>query len=294
MKILGMYRNGNYNVMLFEDGTKIRKSKAEKFEAEFPECMDIKITNYCDMGCKYCHEASTIEGKHGNILKEKFINTLKPYTELAIGGGNPLSHPDLLEFLRVLKSKKIIANITVNQAHFEASENFINNLVENNLIKGLGISLTNPTDEFIEKVKKYPNAVIHVIAGVVTLEQLEKMSNNGLKILILGYKEFRRGETYYMDNYETIEKNIVELEDNLQQLINKFKVVSFDNLAIKQLAVKNIMSKEEWNEFYMGDDGQFTMYVDMVNRKFAQNSTSNVRYDLLEEITEMFKVIKNN
>ena len=30
MKILGMYRNGNYNVMLFEDGTKIRKSKAEK------------------------------------------------------------------------------------------------------------------------------------------------------------------------------------------------------------------------------------------------------------------------
>ncbi len=294
MKILGMYRNGNYNVMLFEDGTKIRKSKAEKFEAEFPECMDIKITNYCDMGCKYCHEASTIEGKHGNILKEKFINTLKPYTELAIGGGNPLSHPDLLEFLRVLKSKKIIANITVNQAHFEASENFINNLVENNLIKGLGISLTNPTDEFIEKVKKYPNAVIHVIAGVVTLEQLEKMSNNGLKILILGYKEFRRGETYYMDNYETIEKNIVKLEENLQEIINKFKVVSFDNLAIKQLAVKNIMSKEEWDEFYMGDDGQFTMYVDMVNRKFAQNSTSKVRYDLLEEITEMFKVIKNN
>ena len=211
MKILGMYRNGNYNVMLFEDGTKIRKSKAEKLEAEFPECMDIKITNYCDMGCSYCHEASTIDGKHGKILRENFINTLKPYTELAIGGGNPLSHPNLLEFLRVLKSKKIIANITVNQAHFETSENFINNLVENNLIKGLGISLTNPTDEFIEKVKKYPNAVIHVIAGVVTLEQLEKMSNNGLKILILGYKEFRRGETYYMDNYETIEKKYCEI-----------------------------------------------------------------------------------
>lgn len=294
MKILGMYRNGNYNVMLFDDGTKIRKSKAEKFEAEFPECMDIKITNYCDMGCKYCHEASTIEGKHGNILKEKFINTLKPYTELAIGGGNPLSHPDLLEFLRVLKSKKIIANITVNQAHFEASENFINNLVENNLIKGLGISLTNPTDEFIEKVKKYPNAVIHVIAGVVTLEQLEKMSNNGLKILILGYKEFRRGEEYYQEHNEKVNKNIEDLKYELPILIEKFKVVSFDNLAIKQLAVKNIMSKEEWDEFYMGDDGQFTMYVDMVNRKFAQNSTSKVRYDLLDDITKMFKIVKDN
>ena len=294
MKILGMYRNGNYNVMLFDDGTKIRKSKAEKFEADFPECMDVKITNYCDMGCKYCHEASNTEGKHGDILNEKFINTVKPYTELAIGGGNPLSHPKLLEFLRVLKSKKIIANITVNQAHFESSENFINNLVENNLIKGLGISLTNPTDEFIEKVKKYPNAVIHVIAGVVTLSTLAKLYDNNLKILILGYKEFRRGEEYYKNYKNEVSENIQELRSSLPRIINRFKVVSFDNLAIKQLDIKNMMSEDEWNEFYMGDDGQFTMYVDMVNRKFAKNSTSNVRYDLLDDIREMFKIVKNN
>ena len=294
MKLLGAYKNGNYNVVLFDDGTKIRKNNEDKFEADFPECMDIKITDFCDMGCKYCHEASSIKGKHGDILNEEFINTLRPFTELAIGGGNPLSHPDLITFLKKLKEKKIIANMTVNQMHFQLHQNTVNDLIEteNDLIKGLGISLTNPTDEFIEQVKKYPNAVIHVIAGVVTLEQLRKLSDKGLKILILGYKEFRKGEQYYQEYSESVNKNIEELKEALPMLIEKFKVVSFDNLAIRQLEVKNIMSEEDWNEFYMGDDGQFTMYIYMVNRKFARSSTSEKRYDLLPIIYEMFKVVK--
>ncbi len=294
MKILGGYKNGNYNVTIFDDGTKIRENKEDYFEASFPECMDIKITNFCDMGCKYCHENSSVKGEHGEILNAEFIDTLRPFTELAIGGGNPLSHPDLMEFLKKLKEKKIIANMTVNQTHFQLHQNVINDLIEtkNDLIKGLGISLTNPSDEFIEQVKQYPNAVIHVIAGVVTLEQLEKLSNNGLKILILGYKEFRRGEEYYQEYSDTVNKNIEELKEALPMLIEKFKVVSFDNLAIEQLAVKNLMSEEDWNEFYMGDDGQFTMYIDMVNKQFARSSTSRTRYDLLPSIDEMFKVVK--
>ena len=294
MKLLGTYKNGNYNVAIFDDGTKIRKNNEDFFEADFPECMDVKITNFCDMGCKYCHENSSEYGEHGDILNEKFINTLKPYTELAIGGGNPLSHPNLIEFLKILKEKKIIANMTVNQTHFQLCQNTENDVIkkENDLIKGLGISLTNPTSEFIEQVKQYPNAVIHVIAGVVTLEQLEKLANNDLKILILGYKEFRRGEEYYQENSESVNKKITELKEKLPNLISKFKVVSFDNLAIRQLEVKNLMSEEEWNKFYMGDDGQFTMYIDMVNKKFANNSTSIIRYDLLDSIEDMFRVVK--
>ena len=155
MKILGGYKNGNYNVTIFDDGTKIRENKEDYFEADFPECMDIKITNFCDMGCKYCHENSSVKGEHGDILNAEFIDTLRPFTELAIGGGNPLSHPDLMEFLKKLKEKKIIANMTVNQTHFQLHQNVINDLIrtENDLIKGLGISLTNPSDEFIEQVK---------------------------------------------------------------------------------------------------------------------------------------------
>lgn len=289
MKLLGKYKNGNYNVVIFDDGTKVRETKEDKFDAKFPECMDIKITNYCEMNCPYCHEASSKEGKHGDILNVDFINTLKPYTELAIGGGNPLSHPDLLEFLEILKEKNIIANMTVNQKHFEEFEQCINYLVKEKLIKGIGISLINPTDSFIEKVKKYPNAVIHVINGVVKLENLEKMYDKGLKILILGYKQFRRGNEFYSEAVE-MNKNLMKFK--IAEILEHFKVVSFDNLAIDQLEVKDLMTEEEWNNFYMGDDGQFTMYVDMVNKQFARCSVSDKRYKLIDNIEDMFKIVK--
>lgn len=42
----------------------------------------------------------------------------------------------------------------------------------------------------------------------------------------------------------------------------------------------------------MGNDGQFTMYVDLVNQKFAKSSTSEQRFELLPTINEMFSRVK--
>jgi hypothetical protein len=285
------YENGNYTVKLnLENGTKIRETEDDEFISTFPECIDLKITNQCDMGCKYCHEDSTIDGLHGDVLNSEFINTLKPYTELALGGGNVLTHPNLIEFLEVLKSKNIIANITVNQKHFISSKNTIRYLVDNGLIKGLGVSLLTPTDEFVELIKQYPNAVIHVINGIVSIEDLEKLYNKNLKLLILGYKVFRRGKDYYST---TVERNKQVVYDKICDIIKGFKVVSFDNLAIKQIDVRRIFTNQGWNEFYMGDDGQFTMYIDLVKRQFARSSISTQRYNLLDSIEDMFSVVKN-
>ena len=52
MKRIGEYQNGNYTVKIYEDGTKIRENDLDFFESEFPENIDIKITNRCNMGCK--------------------------------------------------------------------------------------------------------------------------------------------------------------------------------------------------------------------------------------------------
>ena len=49
-------------------------------------------------------------------------------------------------------------------------------MLDNKLIHGLGISLRNPDDEFINLVKQYPNAVIHVINGICSPEQFEKLA----------------------------------------------------------------------------------------------------------------------
>ena len=119
MKVLHKYKNGNYDVYLFEDGTKIRHTKDNFYRPDFAENIDIKITNKCTgTNCSYCHEGSSPCGKHGDILNLKFWDTLHQGQEVALGGGNVLEHPDFISLLYKLRDLKVIANITVNQIHF--------------------------------------------------------------------------------------------------------------------------------------------------------------------------------
>lgn len=295
-KVLGEYINGNYKVTILEDGTKIRETldeNATEFIPEYPESMDVKINNRCDRLCLACHEDSKPDGEIGEVMTPKFWDTLKPYTEIACGGGNPLEQPDLVNFLMKLKNLKLIPNVTVNQVHFMKNWSFLKFLCDEKLIYGLGVSLVNPTQDFIDKVKEFPNAVIHIINGIVTREELAKLANNNLKMLILGYKDFRRGHDYLSTASESIKSNQKMLYDYLPQMLKEFKVVSFDNLAIEQLEVKRLLSEEEWNSFYMGDDGKYTMYIDLVKKQFASCSIATERFDLLDDIKPMFDKIRS-
>lgn len=304
MNILGDYINGNYHVRIYSDGTKIRENDLDFFEPEFPESFDIKITNQCDMGCAMCHEDSRLDGKHGDILNLPFIDSIRPYTELAIGGGNPLAHPDLTPFLHLLKTRKLIPNITVNKKHFMKNLSMLQDMTEHGLIYGLGVSYldwTEDSEDFIDAVKQFPNAVIHIINGVISMRGFNSLADHDLKILILGYKDFRRGKENLVHRKEDILKKKSELYDALEEAVKyrQFKAVSFDNLAIRQLDVSRLMTKEEWDEFYMGDDGRegaFTsasMYIDAVEGKFAKNSCRTERYDITDDIVKMFQYLKN-
>lgn len=298
MELLGRYMNGNVRTSIYSDGSKERFTMDDEFKPAFAENMDIKICNRCSAGCSYCHEGSTPDGKLGDIMNEKFIDTLHLYQEVAIGGGNVLEHPDLFQFLHKLKDKKVIVNITLNQIHFEQNLELVKEMVDQRLIYGLGVSLVNPTDEFINKIKEFPNAVIHVINGVVTSKEMLKLADHNLKVLILGYKTLRRGEKYYKNKVESIAANQQWMYNNLPSLLNKFAVLSFDNLAIEQLEIEKRwreFSDEPWDEFYAGDDGTMTYYIDMVERQFAKSSTApfDKRYGLLDNVDDMFKTIQN-
>lgn len=233
MELLGRYINGNTRNYIYSDGTRICETDGDEFKFAYARNMDIKICNRCSMQCKFCHEGSTPDGKLGNIMDEKFIETLHPYQEIALGGGNVFAHPDLIPFLEKLKELKVITNITLNQVHFEQNIELVDMLFEKKLIYGLGVSLVNPTKEFIEKIKKYPNAVIHVINGVLNPKDVYALENNNLNLLILGYKHLRRGNEYYESEMADIESKQHWLYDNLESMLKGFKVVSFDNLALE-------------------------------------------------------------
>lgn len=282
------YQNGNYFVSInLDNGTKIRETinpDATEFVADFPESADVKITNKCSYNCAFCHEGSNINGKHSDALHSHVWNTFRPYTEVALGGGSVTGYPDLVPLLERLKSLHLIPNITVRQEEFMSNLPLIRKLTDEKLIYGLGISLSNPNQEdFIKAVKEFPNAVIHVINGIVSLTELRKLANNNLKILILGYKEVRKGKILLANSAQNtiINNNKEALYAFLPKIITErwFDVVSFDNLSIKQLNPKGrFVSDEDWETIYMGDDGldgeqtSASMYIDLVENEFARNS----------------------
>lgn len=300
------YKNGSYTVIILDDGTKIRYNKSNIYIPNRVESMDIKITNKCNLLCPMCHENSLPDGDHGKILNNPIIASIPPYTEIAIGGGNPLCHPDLIDFLKECKSRKLICNITVNKIHFVQNIEFIKYLYYNKLVSGIGVSVFDINNIEIEMIKEI-EAVCHVIIGVTPLTVLKKLADNDIKILVLGYKDFRRGENYYIKNEDKINIAIAAWRGFIITTIKEksYSVISFDNLAIKQLNLKNFLTKTEWDAFFMGDDGidgefsSASMYIDLVQEKFCKNSCAPIseRFDCKDfnnEASKMYNFLLKN
>lgn len=295
MKELISYENGNTTVTILEDGTKIREYKSTPYILH-PESIDVKITNYCDMGCKYCHESSTTAGKHGDVdnLLE-VLSELPRGVELAIGGGNPLSHPRLIELLEKLKNKGFISNITVNQGHLKRYQDLLKLLIKEDLFKGIGISVTNNNFKYVEPLVKLSNNIVyHLIAGINNVYDIDKLieiSGEHTKVLLLGYKTFGFGKAYYSPE---VLNNLKQWYRFLPSVIGRC-TLSFDNLAIDQLKVRRLFTKEGWDRFYMGDDFCFTMYIDAVNQDYAPTSRSSNRISCSDmSLLEYFKKHKNS
>ena len=287
---LNTYTNGNHTVTIYSDGTKIKETldpMADHFTYEFPENFDIKVTDQCDVGCRYCHENSTVNGKHGDLRAlEPMIATLHSGTECAIGGGNALAHPDLVWFLERLKEQGVIANITINQRHLKPYKDLICKIVGDGLVHGIGISLTDSSNkedfDFIDTLGD--NVVIHTIAGILSAKDLPALC--GRKVLILGYKDLRRGHAMLEKHRDEITANINWLKFMMMRSVLPFRVMSFDCLGIEQLDPKTALniSDKDLNTLFQGSDTDVkdaegnitcaTMYIDVPNMQVARMSTA--------------------
>lgn len=286
------YKNGNMIVTINDEtGTRECFTRDDEFKPEFPLNIDVMISQKCNYGCPQCYAGCTSNGKHADLFGFEFINSLHPYTELALNINSEVP-PRFEEFLQFIKEKKIITNVTVNQRFLEQHSDYIDKLYEDKLIYGLGVSLSNATPEFVQLIKKYPKAVIHTINGILTESDVEVLKDNDLKILILGYKMKNRGSEYYNSkDHKKIIDNQKWLYDNLEDIMGHFNVLSLDCLGIEQLEPKRFIPAEQYELLYQGRDGSITYAIDMVNGTFASSSTSEVEYPILDSVEEMFKVV---
>ena len=249
--LIGYYTNGNTIVEIHKDGTKIRYVPDDAPALPvYPESIDMKISNRCDIGCPICHEQSVNNGKLGD-LSSKLVDSLRPYTEVAIGGGDPFSHPDLPEFLVKLKKQNVIANITVHWKSFARNLELIQSLSDDELIHGIGISVNEVIpSKLIDKICLFPNAVVHSVLGVANASAIAQTAKRNLNILFLGYKTYGRGIKYRTKNSVDIQNKIEFVSNHIEELTEWYKAVCFDNLAVEQLELRHKIQPETFDKIY--------------------------------------------
>lgn len=287
-EILKEYKNGNSQVILYKDGTKIKCTKEDTFKPEFPESIDLKITNQCDLECGFCYENSKPNGKHFN--KDKILNVLKELpdgVEIAVGGGNPLSVPDLKQFLMALKMMGFIPNITINIKHI--NRKLVQELISEKLVYAIGVSVNSLNDFSCYKDQLFDlhkngsvQIVMHVILNIFETGLINILRDTipNIKVLVLGEKP---------NSYLYKKDNAWEVKENLNKIS-----MSFDNLAIEQLNLLDRMSKIEREIYFMGADGAFSMFVDGVDETYSVSSLEKENRISINDISlkQYFKSLK--
>lgn len=303
----GRYLNGNYLVKISSYGSSffgIEKRAlrvGEELRSEFPDSIDLKISNRCSHGCPFCHESSTKEGKVLNLKKTKEILSQLPTKpiEIAVGGGNVLECLDETEdILGWLREKGFKTRVTITLKDLMSTGNSslddrISKLLLNK-VEGLGISVTslkgmklrkNSVDYFKSGLLDYtdigknltygPQAVYHVIAGITPVNDIKWIIENTKgSILILGYKQWGRAKDTNLPNMTDLKHYLKNLIESTQ---TDLKSLGFDNLAIEQLGIKDMVGREKWKGIYLGDEGTCSMYIDAVKGEFARTSRSPER-----------------
>jgi hypothetical protein len=268
------YKNGNSNITIFSDGTRIIEY-ANNLELEYPLNIDIRVSTKCAFGktatgsavCSFCHESAVVDGIECDYDSLYSLLSYLPHgVELAIGS-NELTDK-LIAFLELCKNKWIV-NLTLNQGHIKRDIDNIRYVIANQLIHGLGISYRPNMVDIPKELIDYPNMVVHVIAGIDTVDEIKSLSIQGVKkILILGEKDFGFNSGHV--NLNSLIHH--QWKYQLHRLINLFDVVSFDNLALQQLNVQSRLTDDDWNTFYQGE---YSFYIDAVNQTFSRSSRSS-------------------
>jgi MoaA/NifB/PqqE/SkfB family radical SAM enzyme len=125
-----------------------------------PELLDISIIRKCNFKCIYCYQDSSINKEDMLTLNDikwliKFMDKDAPY-EVAIGGGEPLLHPEFNEIIREFYINKIIPSITTNGSVLLNENKHTHKIIDyiNTYCGGIAITYHYLNDEYKELFHK--------------------------------------------------------------------------------------------------------------------------------------------
>jgi hypothetical protein len=275
MNLLHNYTNGNACISLYSCGTRILEAP-DNLKLEYPLNIDIRLSQKCSFGmnprtnkaiCSFCHESATTDGADADLeaLYRDVLKDLPKGVEIAVGVNH--FNSEVIELFRKCKEQGLVVNITVNQGHTRLNKDVLLYLIENSFIKGLGISYRKGMLGVPTELLEYENTVVHVIAGINTIQEVKDLSLCGVnKVLVLGEKNFG----FNLGKVKITTEVHRDFYRGVHELFKLFSVVSFDNLALEQLNVKRFIL--DWGTMYQHE---YSFYINAVEQYYSPSSRSS-------------------
>lgn len=278
-----------------QDGTKIHLFDTpinfDTYIASAPELVDIKLTDWCDLACKFCYQDSTKKGLHAPLAAIKAIIDDLSHAgvfEVALGGGEPMSHPNFGEILDYCRTKNIVPNFTTRNYKALATPEF---KAYADKCGSIGISIATPDDvsdlmQYDDKITAQ-NCSLQVAMGaqspgdfasmLTLLEETRSFSG----VILLGYKDTGRGHRAKGNRW--YEPDRVDGDDaiamfktfqNNRRRIHKwgpFMTLSMDTEMVR--STETFLAKHGIKaELYMKNEGRVSCYIDAVAMTIAPSS----------------------
>jgi hypothetical protein len=287
--MLSVYdRDDHWLLWQKSDGTKIRVPKVDGDAVLFsriPELADIKITSKCGMQCLFCYQGSTPDGEHPTLTAYDMASVIAGLgvREVAIGGGEPLEHPDFWQLVNQLRGG-VVVNVTTRRLDlipfWKLDE-----------LGGIGFSTESAAAArralerlglFDEEAYANPwqkKLVLHVVLGAAPMSEildLMRLAKEArIPVLFLAYKTDGRGQAFSPhphDDWIEQVKTAFALErgywDGPRLGVDTPIVERWGPAIEAELRVDpRLMSYGE---------GKFSLYVDFVAQTFAKASYGDI------------------
>jgi hypothetical protein len=266
-------KTGGKMRMSFDDITLHRKVT----RAAVPELVDVKITDYCTAGCKFCYQDSTPEGVHGDLgYIKQVLDVLAQLEvfEVALGGGETTQHPHFVEILRHARARHIIPNFTTKRLDWLRSKAMRNDVLE--LCGAFAYSATTEKDvknllrQLAQTDAPAGKATVQCVMGVVPLDELQRIlticADAQVRVTLLGYKTAGRGKSVMPSLYKdwlNIAEGVAAKYPYLQLGIDTALAEQFDT----ELKARGVDTR-----FYHVHEGAFSAYVDAVKGAMGPSS----------------------
>ena len=270
-------------------GFKARFSPEPYLKATSPELVDVKITDYCPYGCSFCYQGSTREGAHAPL--ELILQTADRLAEIgvfevALGGGEPMMHPDFPAIIRAFRDRGITPNVTSFGVEWLKREDVMNVI---GLVGGLGVSIQSPGS--VSKIGQSKRALEDVPGGnsVQILPQhavgtgdlygiVDEMFEQSLEpsLLLLGFKNVGRGidgQSHPQSDADVISaiEWLISWGEASTGWGDKPAGLSVDTAFLEQYP--NVIEHLDVPEHMTSSpEGMFSMYIDLVARTMGPSS----------------------